>query len=246
MQQKSIVTFNEFGNYGRLGNQLFQAAAVYGYARYYNGHIPYLINNDIVKYFPNLKNHFLLGDEKIRCNAKFFETHFTYDPLPAHMGNVNLHGYFQSEKYFKHCKDDIVDMFKSKVKKEVDKKYLGVHVRRGDYVNLKDVYCDLYSIGYYDFIDDIKKDYDEILIFSDDKEFIKSKFPQYSIMDGYQDYEEFRLLCNCDDIVMANSSFSWWAAYLNPNLNKKVYAPKKWFTNGTDVSDLYCDWMIKL
>ena len=86
------------------------------------------------------------------------------------------------------------------------------------------------------------------IICSDDikwcKENIKFKNTKYR-NDGGIAILDLITMANCDDNIIANSSFSWWAAELNTNLNKRVVAPKKWFNNNIDIKDLYNNnWII--
>lgn len=163
--------------------------------------------------------------------------------------NVYFEGYFQTEKYFSAFRECLLEDFT--LKTELDEKNklmlkkikstnsISIHVRHGDYLNLKDIYK-ICSLDYYkNAINLIAKQIDKphFYIFSDDTKWIKEefdlKFP-YTIVDinspneGYFDLE---LMKNCKHNITANSSFSWWGAWLNDNPSKIVITPKTWFVN---------------
>jgi hypothetical protein len=91
----------------------------------------------------------------------------------------------------------------------------------------------------------------KFLIFSDDIQWCKQNFPEmknFVYIEGQKDYEDFLLMSLCNHNIICNSSFSWWAAWINQNSNKIVIAPKKWFGpaySHFDTKDLYCDgWIL--
>lgn len=171
--------------------------------------------------------------------------------------NVLLIGYWQSEKYFKDIEDIIRSDFTFKnpmdrKNKEISKciqkiESVGMHVRRGDYVTDKrtNQFHGICGLDYYNravsFIEKrVKSPY--FFIFSDDPKWVKSNIrlshPVYNVdfnRDG-KSYEDMRLLSLCRHNIIANSSFSWWGAWLNRNPNKIVIAPKKWFNDQTIIT----------
>lgn len=164
--------------------------------------------------------------------------------------NVYIEGFWQTEKYFKPIEESIRKQLKVKdpisaVNAEYLREIIGVnaislHVRRGDYITDKvtsEVHgvCD---IEYYrQAIDLIGKKIEQphFYIFSDDMEWTKANlsvhpFPATYIennIDAPQD--DLRLMYSCKHHIIANSSFSWWGAWLGDAPNKMVIAPKKWF-----------------
>jgi hypothetical protein len=89
-----------------------------------------------------------------------------------------------------------------------------------------------------------------IFVFSDDPSWIKSNlkvaYPIFYIEET-KNYEDMQLMSMCKHHIIANSTFSWWGAWLNPNFNKIVIAPKKWFNNSDiDTKDLIPDSWIKI
>jgi hypothetical protein len=173
-------------------------------------------------------------------------------------GNLYVKGYWQSEKYFNNIRSFLLKDFDIKGKKKAvisrmlkkikKSNSVCLHVRRGDYVTDKTVRSvhGLCSVDYY------KKAINKIsskvknpvfFVFSDDplwaEENIKSKYPMhYAGLDERNTEEEDMLLMqNCKHFIIANSSFSWWGAWLSQNKKKIVIAPKKWFVK-EDAGDL--------
>ena len=166
--------------------------------------------------------------------------------------NLILQGYWQSEKYFSHIRSIIktdlsvnevifsVNMLFYKELIESSSSSVSIHIRRGDYVTNSStmVYHGLCDLEYY--YAAMKKIESQIetrtyFIFSDDKDFVKEIFahkPNVVIIENIkQDYEELILMSKCNHNIIANSSFSWWGAWLNDNDTKIVIAPKKWFSD---------------
>ena len=155
--------------------------------------------------------------------------------------NVDLFGYFQSPKYFNHIKDEIKNDFK--FTNEVEslcnemyetisgKKVVSLHIRRTDYtVNNNHP---LQPISYYE---DALKLFDknvQILVFSDDPQWCQEQglFADDSVMisEGNDADIDLCLMTKCDYHIIANSSFSWWGAWLGDS--EKVVAPSNWFAD---------------
>lgn len=147
--------------------------------------------------------------------------------------------YVQDEKYFKRYEAEIKAMYSE------DIGYVpqtAIHVRRGDYVN-NPFYVDLFESGYYERAM-AKFPNAEFLVFSDDIEWCKKQkiFKDCSFANGEDEVEDLNIMASCTNQIIANSSYSWWAAYLNPAPSKMVIAPKEWFTNGKEIS-LPAEWI---
>jgi hypothetical protein len=170
-----------------------------------------------------------------------------------------LAGYWQSEKYFLEVAAQIREDFSFRLPleyknfelaKQIDQvNAVSLHVRRGDYVhNPKNAAMyELCSLDYYHasiqhVAERVRQPH--FFIFSDDiawaKNNLKINFPHQYVdhNQGAESYNDMRLMSLCKHHIIANSSFSWWGAWLNPNVNKIVAAPRRWFTNQTDVQDL--------
>ena len=186
----------------------------------------------------------------------YTEPHFHFDPafFNAH-GNQTLKGYFQSEKYFITIQDIIRQHFTLKnplsqesiaIKRAIDssKTSVSIHVRRGDYVSDSKTLAThgVMPIEYYkQAIARMKEEKGEeirFFIFSDDPDYIKTEFdfcPNKYIVTGNANasHEDMHLMSLCQHNIIANSSFSWWGAWLNSNPQKKIIAPKAWFSEKT-------------
>lgn len=166
---------------------------------------------------------------------------FEYVDTPSFNEDVLLIGFFQSEKYFEKHRNEILEVLNFKYiegKAPLDKfefgkkRYTSIHVRKGDYTNLHTYYYQL-TKEYYDTAIEILKDKtDEFLVFSDDIEACKVMFSDLKnvrFIENEKDYIELYLMTLCDNNIVANSSFSWWGAWLNKNENKIVVGPSQWF-----------------
>lgn len=112
--------------------------------------------------------------------------------------------------------------------------FVSIHVRRTDYLALSDIHLNLTTSYYEEAISKFSKEKSIFLIFSDDVEFIKQEPLFQKLLNKYivtnQDDEYcFWLMSACDHNIIANSSYSWWASYINSNPNKLVICPSKWF-----------------
>lgn len=155
-------------------------------------------------------------------------------------GEWYIKGWFQSEKYFKDIRDILVKEFVPRKKIKIstqlrsaieDKESVALHVRRGDYVKIgRTIGLEYYTES----VELMKNKYSNpiFLIFSDDMEWTKRNLDidgRYVYVDeDFKDYEELFIMSRCKSNIIANSTFSWWAAWLNPNEDKYVIAPKKW------------------
>jgi hypothetical protein len=185
------------------------------------------------------------------------EKKFSYDAdiYGLTNGNAFLTGFWQSEKYFQDIADDIRRELKLPQPRDhqnisyhqliKNKNSVSLHIRRGDYVgNLTHPVC---GMEYYQqAIQIMNKDITDpvFFIFSDDTGWaadnVVTNSESYIIdQNKTNGAADMYLMSQCKHHIIANSSFSWWGAWLNPSENKKVIAPKKWFTNPlTDTKDL--------
>lgn len=196
----------------------------------------------------------------IRCRYKIFREKDTYkyDERILNIGkNSYLFGYWQTEKYFKDYREDFLKMFtpnydlsqtcKSLIEKVKNCNSVAVHVRRGDYVKLG--IC-LDTSYYRHAFDILNKRFEGLtyFVFSDDVEYAKHIFKGIKCNFKYVENEssnstldDFFVMKECKHIIMANSSYSWWAAWLNDNPNKVVIYPK----DKQSMSDFYPEeWIV--
>ena len=151
------------------------------------------------------------------------------------------YGYFQSEKYFNKYREKILDLFDptEETHTYIADKYgsilntnsVSIHIRRGDYIGLQDKHPILDQEYYQKALGHINN-IDNILIFSDDPEWCKDNYDKsYTIIEE-EDYISLYIMAKCKHNIIANSSFSWWGAWLNLNKDKIVIAPQQWFGPG--------------
>lgn len=197
-----------------------------------------------------------------------FGLYFNFDqkfyPITHISGTKIIYGYFQSEKYFIESKSKIYSMFRvlpelTDVERLLITKFqksraVAVSMRLGDdYFNCRDLnVCD--DEFYHTAIQKLLKNHCEKLdffIFSDKiekaKEILKV-YSEYNIyyVNGLTDFQSLRFMSTFDKFIIANSSFSWWGAYLSQYGDKEIICPDKWFNNISDDSDIYTSEMTKL
>lgn len=255
------------GNLGHLGNQMFQFAALVGLARKHNRDfcIPHKQSFGMAYYQPLRSNIYDAFDMNVHQGlSKFFtvrEKHFHFDKdlfENPPQNNCNLYGFFQSEKWFAHCKDDIRRYFTFKddysfvaneMRKQLSGQVIAIHVRRTDYLTNEN--HGALGLDYYERALELLPNNLKVIIFTDDPEWAKVQklFPddRFFVSETDCPYTDLALMAKCDYHIIANSSYSWWGAWLADS--KKVIAPKQWFgtplqTNKLD--DLYCDWWTKV
>jgi len=239
----------------RLGNQLFQLCNAIAYAKRSNSAVAFPVWQ-----YSNIFNGDFTPQRDTDPRKIFWnEPNFGFNEIP--LGANLLGGYYQSEKYFLDHEDEIRDMlsFKQEIVDSVTDKNseilsnespkISMHLRRGDYLK----WPNHHPVLDVSFFERASKEFPEdsiFLVFSDDPEWCKQNFPKgnYVFIEGQEDYEDLCLMTLCDHNCIANSTFSWWGAWLNPNPNKIVVAPKAWFGPAYShfpTKDLYCEgWKI--
>jgi len=185
--------------------------------------------------------------DKIRgCINRNHFYHF-YPQILKKKKNIYLDGYFQSYKYFESIRHVLLAEFilKSGYHQKVDEikvaiesvdQSVAMHIRRGDYATIRKGYHGLCDLSYYQkALAMIKSHYPNItlFIFSDDIEWAKSNLKYDSPMVFVSQpelcpAEEMWLMSLCKHHIIANSTYSWWSAWLNQNPEKIVIAPKRW------------------
>lgn len=242
---------------GGLGNMMFEIAAIKSIS----------IDLSVDFSFPNLQENLkLINDDKFyndkinhafeynqifgkykyespNCNLPLVSYPFHYQKINIPNIDLMIDGFFQSEKYFKHNRIQILNDFKipDSVSKLITDKYkdilyrrlTSVHVRRGDYIKFPN-HHPTQSLNYYlSAMSMLLNDTDIFVVFSDDIDWCKSNIIGDNIIyiENEKDYIEMYLMSFCENNIISNSSFSWWGAWLNENKNKKVIGPKLWFGN---------------
>jgi hypothetical protein len=196
------------------------------------------------------------------------EPHFNYWPRLRKFGpSCYLMGYWQSEKYFYDYEQTIRSDFSFQIPLEAENlknlllmencNSVSLHVRRGDYLSHAPTakMFNVCSIDYYrDAIAYIAAQVPSpnFFVFSDDLQWarnnIRTPYPTEYIVgnNGVHSYIDMQLMSSCKHHIIANSTFSWWGAWLNPARQKIVIAPKNWFCNGTNDEDLIPEQWIRL
>lgn len=280
-----MITYNALGYVGKLGNQMFQYATLVGVAckNGYEIGIPYSntawASNGSYNtrlYLLDLFN--LSAKDSTGYETKYYITDESSEFKPKVLDlpdECNLFGYFQTEKYFKHCRDRVLQEFTFKNQTLVDncRNFLNqvssnpkvaIHIRRGDYVGMQEIHS-LCPAEYYDnglhYIQHQLNTKIDVVVFSDDiawcKQNLMSLGQKYNLIFdqetqsevNYHEHQEQSLIMMslCDHFVIANSSFSWWGAWLSTNSNKIVVAPSRWYghKNFEEYKDIYCDgWVL--
>lgn len=256
---------------GGLGNQLFQIFATISYGLEYTRNIvlPYTdqlhtgtVRNTYWDTFligcRNMTTYNLLNNEtneSLMSMPIYNEKSFEYKKIPNPKGpKMQLHGYYQSYKYFdkhwgsikkmislddqqKAIKKDYADLFSTK-------ETISLHFRIGDYANIQNCHpimpfqyyynaiCNLtmhknkkYRILY--FCQDIDNEKVSVIVNRLSRMFTELEFVKVS--DDIVDWKQMLIMSVCSHNIIANSTYSWWGAYLNQNDKKMVYYPNKWF-----------------
>lgn len=248
-----MLAFNHLGRLGRLGNQMFQYASLRGIARQ-RGYEFCVPNHDIAIDDPfgfKMKIEIFYPFELVHCGPGNIgimdrgyapvaeERHFHFDKFLFHMcpDEISLAGFFQSEKYFKNIESEIREdfTFKSEIIEPCKEmmedvgEAISLHVRRTDY--LKNPNHTSLDIGYYEKA--LKKFNKKlpVIIFSDDPEWCKEQElfsdERFMVSESGDQYIDMCLMTLCQNHIIANSSFSWWGAWLARS--KRVVAPSTWF-----------------
>lgn len=149
--------------------------------------------------------------------------------------------YVQDPVYFDAYKKEIQDLFGEEIG---FLPYISIHIRRGDYEN-NPFYVDLSRTDYY--WEAIKLFPDKkFLVFSDDPDFAETYFldkERFTIVREGDEISQMNLMASCEGNIIANSSYSWWAAYINPNPVRRVVAPRAWHPDGIERTKCPSDWL---
>lgn len=199
----------------------------------------------------NIKENIYVDSEE-EAQLKIFE-----------LDNIYLDGYWQSEKYFADIEKNIKRTFvmknnltsyqKNILSKIKATESVSVHIRRGDYLNLIELYGNICTLEYY------KRAFDyfrykpvHFFIFSNDYEYARINFSGTNITVIKPELDNFStnnmdlfLMSSCKYNIIANSTFSWWGGWLNQNPQKIVIAPEPWM-NTRKLEDIYCKNWIRI
>lgn len=212
-------------------------------------------NHLLFKYFKMnsvKKNNIGFADFKESLNEDGFE--FNPNFFEIKKNKIDINGYFQSYKYFESIKESVIKDFEfkklikiksTKIKNKFEDP-ISIHVRRGDFVTNPN--HNALDLEYYYKCIELLGNNEEYIIFSDDTKWCKNislfKKNNFYFASDYTNESESLDLClmsMCSRHIIANSTFSWWGAWLSQS--EQVYAPKDWFKNTKyqdyDTKDLY-------
>lgn len=235
---------------GQLGNQMFIIAATTSLALD-NGAIPvfpdltnpsqpdFNIPHNYQKFFGHLNTK----NPSLKKKRLYSEPHFHYRPIP-YKKNITLSGYFQSEKYFIKNKQKIIDLFSPspQIISYLEGKYqdiidqpntVSIHMRSYLKEDPGGGYHITYGISYFQKAMSLFPEDTLFVVFSNDMDKCKKEFVNIPrnlrFIEGEDYIDDFFLMSMCKHNIISNSSFSWWAAYLNRNPEKMIVAPLPWF-----------------
>ena len=278
-----MIGFNNLGNMGRLGNQMFEYATLRGIAanKKYDWCIPPFNIKGIENYsldraftLPSVQERNLMvldnGHAPVVGERYFHFDKELFDLCPDH---ISLNGFFQTEKYFKHIEDEIRKEFTfhedilepcREMVDSLDSAPIFLHVRRGD-PNLVDPRGFKWSytecsdqhppqpLEYYEKALELFPEDTPVVVCSDSPEWVQEQeifkpdrfaisIPEDKYDDGsYEPFIDLCLMSLCSGCIIANSTMSWWGAWLQ-GCRGKVVAPKMWFGPAypnNDTKDLY-------
>jgi glycosyltransferase involved in cell wall biosynthesis len=249
---------------GGLGNQMFEIAAAASLAK--DNKAVLIVNNEEhilpnqgrnVNTYANNVFSKVFFDKSIKPQDIYRRDVCTYEPIPF-KPNLKLLGHFQSYKYFHHNSGYIKSLFAPDIETDINlsAKYhpnsaTAIQVRRGDYYKFPKHHPQI-SPDY--FINAVKlTNASKIWVFTDSPDWCKENL-KFDIEVEYiqeEDYLELYLMSMCKNLIISNSSFGFWAAYLNTNPNHKIYVPSVWFgeamlAEGFNIDDLVLPEWIKV
>ncbi len=246
---------------GGLGNQLFQIVAtiaysiehndIFAFVKHLQGGSGITLRHTYWDTFFILLKPYLL--DELPPLKEVNENGFKYQQLPV-TKDTKIGGYFQSYKYFQKYEEDIfyllgMNLLKDNLLKKLNKKKedfkntVSLHFRLGDYKQFSDFH-NIMDVKYYidslSYIHSNKRihtiyyfcEEEDIDIVNKKIDIIKKIHPFHFIrVTGLDDWEQLIYMSLCNHNIIANSSFSWWAAYLNESNDKLVCRPSKWFND---------------
>lgn len=262
-----MIIFDQLGKLGRLGNSMFQIAATITHAKK-TGDVPLFNKWEYNDYFLNKIDDSLitLGASLVHGIYHELVNHTTYHYEQIDGGkNIALLGYFESEKYFDTDlvlkqfipNDKLMDMIKYAGNSRMHTTNLcAVHIRRQDCLT-NPKHLPLKLSYYHHAMKYIKRKLPDVkfMLFSDDIPWCRAKFGQECYYSEHnRDIVDMFLIAQCQHVILANSTFSWWGAWLGRMFNdikkKIIIVPKEkdWFgpASDHDVKDLYCEGWVRI
>ena len=264
-----MIGFNALGQLGQLGNQMFQVAALRGIAANNDYNYCFPVHGQVVRdslgnnLRVDIQNAFTLQNVN-PLNIQFIDPdrpvmnedgfHFNEGIFNECPDWVDLRGFFQTEKYFAHVSDMIREMFTFRpdiidparqMVEGLNKTPVALHIRRGDFLRNSGNHHNLELEWYANALNKFDLQGRQVAIFSDDPEWCKKQElfeddDTFLISEGNSHYTDLAMMSLCSGHIIANSTFSWWGAWLANS--QEVIAPSKWFgpdNSHLDTKDLY-------
>ncbi len=198
-----------------------------------------------------------------RCRCYEEKATGVFDKNVLRLDDVYLNGYWQSERYFADAAEEVRQMYRfpnlfndyqKKMLDEIESRQsVSLHIRRGDYLEHPELYGTItmeYYVRAMEYIQERKENVC-FYIFTNDIPWARQNFKGENIFviedsgDSITDNLDMTLMAACKDNILANSSFSWWGAWLNQNQDKIVIAPKEWEVNRS-TRDIWCKGWLRM
>jgi len=267
-----VITHSKLGHQGQLGNQMFQFALLLGVAARHGHEVGIPMNHRSARRRLGDSGRRRLMLFEVFCGIeaqdstgmqprmRIVETRHEFIPeiLDAPDG-ADFEGFFQTERYFAHCAETVRRAFRfheaivqqAQDQLPADRPCVSVHVRRGDYKKKQDKFPLVPADWYARALSETGGGHPVVI--SDDPRWCRKYLPRHGFpadatwVSGNDAATDMCLMSLCDHHVIANSSFSWWGAWLNPATTKRVVYPSNWFGPAMadrDTSDVPCpDWV---
>lgn len=253
-----MITFSKFGSHGNLGNQLHQLATLIGFSEKYGCELV-LPEWKYARYFQHppkqelVKTELLIEEPYYHYTPEFWDV-YQHDFKTK---NVDILGWLQTEKYWEHCKEKVIEALQFdaaleksvtlKFRKALQKETIAVSIRRGDFITNPNFYflpMEYYFGALQQYFPDLGKY--NVLFFSDDLDYciahIKHR-PNFYFAKGLSGIAQLCLMSHCRHFVISNSSFSWWGAMLGEKDNSIIIRSPYQLTgelqNRFDTKDYY-------
>lgn len=251
---------------GRLGNQFYIISHMIAYAKkhdleYYIPNVAYHCDGNNM-YFPNIANgpelqglqeyHEQMTHATAKGDGTYNYNTPAYHDIPK-MDNVKFIGYWQSFKYFDEYRDLILEKFQ--LPYSAKPTIIGIHVRRGDFLQLQDKHPSIPMSYYQTAIDKfLEQGYDNFMIYTDDHEWCKTvmidqlsfDFSEVHVANNPSELSDLIELSSCEHQILCYSTFGFIAAWLNQNPNKQVIIPPSRFNFGGANADMIPNYFTQL
>lgn len=245
---EAMITYSKLGRYGRTGNMLFELAAMIGIAKHTGFELK--LTPDVQMFLPYLKLDLPYYTEaEIAGQQHFYETQLEPGQFDAAVfdqpDGTDFKGYYQHASYFNHAEEEVRWQFRFQDEiihacdriiapfAQQGKRCVGMHVRRTDYLDYKDIFYICEEDYYQKAMSLFDPKTHAILVFSDDMDWCQKHLQGENIFccRGGKIFEDLCLMSRCDHLIISNSTFSWWPAWLARNPHKQVILPKRWYVN---------------